>query len=110
MEQTSHHPPITHFYIDGPNNMYRMTGWSQHSIKVGMQSVNLLAAGAKVFTFHDGQTIRFNNTGDYLFNLFMGNMGHQLTGKIIFTDEANQIEAFYEPGKYRLKTQDYVWG
>lgn len=40
----------------------------------------------------------------------MGSMGHQLTGKIILTDEANQIEAYYEPGKYRLKTQDYICG
>lgn len=30
MEQTSHHPPISHFYIDGPDDNYRLTGWSQH--------------------------------------------------------------------------------
>ena len=42
--------------------------------------------------------------------MLMGNMGHQLTGKITFTDEANQIVAQYEPGKYRLKTQDYICG
>lgn len=40
----------------------------------------------------------------------MGNMGHQLTGKIVLTDEANDIVAYYEPGKYRLKTQDYICG
>ena len=45
MEQTSHHPPITHFYIEGPNGNYKLTGWSQHSIKVGLQSCNLVAAG-----------------------------------------------------------------
>lgn len=63
-----------------------------------------------MITFKDGQTIIFNNTGDYVFNVFMGNMGHQLTGKVTFTDSANQIEGYYEPGKYRLKTQDYVCG
>ena len=87
-----------------------MTGWSQHYIKVGMQSANLVANGHKEITFKDRGKIRFNNTGDYIFNILMGNMGHQLTGKITFTDEANQIEGSYEPGKYRLKTQDYLCG
>lgn len=40
----------------------------------------------------------------------MGTMGHQLTGKITFTDEANGIVAWYEPGTMRRKTQDYVVG
>ena len=41
MEQTSHHPPISHFYIDGPDGNYRLTGWSQHIIQMGLQSCNL---------------------------------------------------------------------
>ena len=89
---------------------YIYQGWSQHSIKMGMQSANLVAQGFKEIIFKDGQRIRFNNTGDYIFNIFMGNMGHQLTGKITFTDEKNGLEGWYEPGKYRMKTQDYVCG
>lgn len=104
MEQTSHHPPVSHFLIEGPNDNYKLYGWSLHSIKMGMQSANLLAQGFKEVVFKDGQKIRFNNTGDYIFNVFMGNMGHQLTGKITFTDEANGLEGWYEPGKYRMKT------
>lgn len=110
MEQSSHHPPVSHFFIDGPNGNYKLTGWSQMSVKVGMQSANVHTQGYKQISFPDGQTIRFNNTGDYIFNIFMGNMGHQLTGKITFTDEANGIEGYYEPGTYRMKTQDYVFG
>ena len=60
--------------------------------------------GFKEVVFKDGQRIRFNNTGDYIFNIFMGNMGHQLTGKITFTDEQNGLVGYYEPGKYRMKT------
>lgn len=110
MEQTSHHPPISHFYIEGPNGNYKLTGWSQHGIKVGVNSCNLHADGHKEITFKDGHKIRYNNTGDYIFNLMMGSMGHQLTGKMTFTDAANNIEGVYEPGKYRMKTQDYVCG
>ena len=49
---------------------YIFQGWSQHSIKMGMQSANLVAQGFKEVIFKDGQTIRFNNTGDYIFNIF----------------------------------------
>ena len=110
MEQTSHHPPVSHFMIDGPNDNYKLIGWSNHDVKIGMQTATLKATGYKLVTFKDGQKIRYNNTGDYIFNIFMGNMGHQLTGKITFTDEENGIEGWYEPGKYKLKTQDYVRG
>ena len=96
--------------IDGPNDNYKLIGWSNHDVKIGMQTATLKATGYKLVTFKDGQKIRYNNTGDYIFNIFMGNMGHQLTGKITFTDEANGIEGWYEPGKYKLKTQDYVRG
>lgn len=40
----------------------------------------------------------------------MGSMGHQLTGKIEYKDEANGLVGYYEPGKYRMKTQDYICG
>lgn len=40
----------------------------------------------------------------------MGSMGHQLTGKMTFTDVTNNVVGTYEPGKYRMKTQDYVCG
>ena len=53
-----------------------MTAWSQHSIKVGLQSVSLTAAGGKILKFKDGQVIKYNSPGDYLFNMLMGNMGH----------------------------------
>ena len=36
MEQTSHHPPVSHFLIIGPDNAYKLSGWSLHSIKMGM--------------------------------------------------------------------------
>lgn len=26
-EQTSHHPPISHFIVDGPNDIYKVTGY-----------------------------------------------------------------------------------
>ena len=71
-----------------------------------MQTCNLYANGHKMVTFKDGTSIKFNNTGDYIFNIFMGSMGHQLTGRIEFHDEANRLYGWYEPGTYKMKTQD----
>ena len=42
--------------------------------------------------------------------IFFGSMIHQLTGRLIFKDEANKIEGFYAFGEYNFKKQDYVWG
>ena len=110
MEQTSHHPPISHFLIEGPEGNYKLNGWSQHQVHAGMNSATLKAEGFKLIQFKDGQQIRYNNTGDYIFNIFMGSMGHQLTGRIEFHDEANGLYGWYEPGTYKMKTQDYVTG
>lgn len=110
MEQTSHHPPVSHFLIEGPENQYKLHGWSLHSVHAGMNSATLKAQGFKEITFRDGHKIRYNNTGDYIFSIFMGNMGHQLTGRIEFEDEQNGIYGWYEPGTFKMKTQDYVTG
>ena len=37
-------------------------------------------------------------------------MGHQLIGTVTFTDEANDITAFYKYHAYTFSKQDYVWG
>ena len=76
MEQTSHHPPISHFLIEGPDNNYKMTGYSEFDIRSGLSGATVQAAGYKYITFKDGQVVRFNSTSDYIFNIFMGTMGH----------------------------------
>ncbi len=114
MEQTSHHPLVSHFLIDGQNGNYKLTGWSQNGIKVGVNTCNLHALGHKEITFKDGQRIRFNNTGDYVFNILMGAIGHQLTGKITLTDEENQIKGmcfcnFDKQHYWDIREQDKIW-
>lgn len=80
LEQTSHHPPISNYLIEGPNNNYKVYGHSVFVIKAYMNSANLTSDGQKTVEFKDGQKITFNNTGDNFYNLLMGTMGHQLAG------------------------------
>jgi len=43
-------------------------------------------------------------------NLFMGTLGHQLTGKVEFRDPKNHLYGWYELGNIKKKTQDYFTG
>jgi len=62
--------------MEGPNSNYRVSGWSTYALSAGMNSATLTSDGHKRVVFKDGQTITYNNPGDYFYNVFMGTMGH----------------------------------
>lgn len=64
LEQTSHRPPITNFYFEGPYNFYKMFGWSCFHAKAWINSGALVVEGHKIIQFHDGQRIEWNNQSD----------------------------------------------
>ena len=45
-----------------------------------------------------------------MYNIFMGTMGHQLTGTVDFKDEQNNITGTYTFGNVKKKHQDYFKG
>lgn len=47
---------------------------------------------------------------DCIYNMMMGTLGHQLTGKIEFRDEGNNLYGYYEMGAYTIRKQDYIYG
>ena len=110
VEQTSHHPPRSHFQADGPDGAWSMSGWLDIEIYSGPLSSSTVCNGWKVAKFADGGLIRWNPNNDKFTGIFMGIMNHQLTGKVTFHDEANDLTGFYEFGAYMWRKQDYVWG
>lgn len=112
LEQTSHHPPVTSFLVEGPNGAYTITGYSTYKVHSGLNNATVVADGYKKIVFHDGHTVQFNCPGDYFYNLLMGTMGHQITGTIEFTDKSNNIKGEYTFGTLvpKWKTQDYFTG
>jgi hypothetical protein len=42
LEQTSHHPPISHFWMIGPNNFYKFHGFSNFTSSAGLNSLKVL--------------------------------------------------------------------
>jgi len=61
LEQTSHHPPVSHYYMLGPNNNFKFHGYSNFSSSAGLNSLKLLNKGKRVFEFNDGTTITANH-------------------------------------------------
>lgn len=110
MEQTSHHPPRSHIWIDGPDNLWTYNGYLEFAIYAGLQTASVTCNGFKEICFADGMKIRWNQNGDYFNGVFMGTMGHQMTGTVTFTDQANNLEAYYQYGAYNFRKQDFVWG
>lgn len=61
MEQVSHRPPISYMLHEGPEELYRFSGYSTFSAKAWLNSIKLKVVGQKVITFRDGGEIKFNN-------------------------------------------------
>ena len=80
-----------------------MHGWSSIGVRAWFNSATLTCEGYKQVDFHDGSSIRLNNPGDQFNNIFIGTMGHQVTGKIEFKDEKNGIHGIIDLGNVKRK-------
>ena len=47
VEQTSHHPPRSHWYIDGPDGNYTITGYGAFDVKAGPRMASIIISGHK---------------------------------------------------------------
>lgn len=103
MEQTQHRPPVTSLIFEGPDGLWEMNGWASWQAKAWLNSAALVVEGHKTVKFHDGGEITFSNSSDQFNNLFMGTLGHQITGKIEFRDTKNGLYGYYEHGSVKKK-------
>ena len=59
-EHTTHHPPISHYLLEGPNGIFRMSGYYEF---IGKMTGNAFISGLRgpcTLEFADGVVIRFN--------------------------------------------------
>jgi len=54
VEQTSHHPPVSHMLIEGPNGAYRYSGYNECSVAFSVTNIKVNLLGHKKVKFHDG--------------------------------------------------------
>ena len=60
--------------------------------------------GKRVMTFKGGQKIEYSWFSDYIWNVFMGTMSQQYTGKAEYRDAENELYAYFDFGAYKMKT------
>jgi hypothetical protein len=76
LEQISHHPPISFILLEGPDKLYRFSGYSNFSVKASINSINLEVQGCRTISFPDGTVIKYNNQNDTFGNSLIGTLHH----------------------------------
>jgi hypothetical protein len=92
LEQTSHHPPTSHYILYGPNNNFKYYGYSLFSSSAGFNSLKVINKGKRFVEFKDGSKIEFNFCEENFGNCFWGTVNLQSLGILSFIDKKNNIE------------------
>lgn len=83
LEHTSHHPPISHFLLEGPNKSYRMYGYYEFCGSFGANSFVSGLRGPCTIEFADGNTLRFNGPDFKIGGSMYGDRTVEPTGSIV---------------------------
>lgn len=100
-EHTSHHPPITHFLVEGPNNSYRMHGYYEFIGSMGKNNLTSGLRGPINLEFPDGGRLRFNVLDWKLGGTLMGDRTIELTGSLVVEDIQNETKAVMVVSTYK---------
>jgi hypothetical protein len=89
LEQTSHHPPQTNFYVIGKN--YKLFGYNEPEANARANSFKIGAKGRTVIQFNDGVRIYFDNCPMMLKGTIIGNRSIDFTGNIQIVNDTNNL-------------------
>ena len=95
-EQTSHHPPVQAWNVQGPGGCYVYTGWMGYSAKVRFNKVCVATRGNRMITFPDGGSVAIEccSTDQYV-NIMYGDIRHETLGTCRFVDAQNGLVGTY---------------
>ena len=103
LEQTSHHPPVSHYIMYGPNNSYKFHGQSNFSSSAGLNSLKVTNKGKRQVEFNDGTKIEYNFCYESYSNSFWGTLRHESLGEIVYRDLTNGYECVVKFGSVKKK-------
>lgn len=92
-EHTSHHPPISNFYMSPPDKSYEFWGHYEFTASMSANSLKSMLRGPNNLKFADGQTIRFKTPEWRLGGTVMGDRTIEATGTVWFEDVTNNYKA-----------------
>lgn len=103
LEQTSHHPPVSHFIMYGPNDNYKYHGYSHFTSSAGFNSLRVDNKGKRIVEFKDKTKIMFNFCYEAYSNSFWGTLRHESLGEILFVDLTNGYECVIKQASVKKK-------
>lgn len=110
LEQSSHHPPITHYELYGPGKGYYYSGYSQFSSSAGFNSLTVYNKGKRSVCFKDGTRIEFGFVKEVYCNSFFGEMKLESIGEILFEDKENGLKCLVKVGAVKNHPSDSLSG
>lgn len=108
LEQTSHHPPISHYQLIGKN--YKINGYSTFKSSAGLNSLSVTNLGKRVIEFKDGTKIEFNHAKESFSGTFFGTPKLESLGELKYIDEKNKIICKVKIGEVKGKPSDFLYG
>jgi len=92
-EQISHHPPISAFYMLGPQKSFKIHGTGELKVKINGSHISGERVGKNTIEFKNGQQIVFTNPETRIEGLLIGDRRLQLVKKCGFMDKINRLSA-----------------
>ena len=92
LEQTSHHPPVSNWYMEGPNKIFTFYGHGQ--IKAGLAGPNTIRAskiGKHVITFSNGEQIEYTAPDMKIKGIILGQRTVNFEGSFTVKDLKNDL-------------------
>lgn len=113
VEHTSHHPPVSHFFMLDSEKLYRCYGHYEYKASLKGNALAGKQDGPNYVKFYDGQVISYSLPPISISGLLWGSRIIEWFGKIEFKDELNNLYCclkFYEGEGFfskRLHPSDY---
>jgi hypothetical protein len=93
LEQTSHHPPTSNFYLNGPEKQYEMFGFAVFNANMtGVNSIRGWREGKNIIKFKDGTIMTYTTPDMRIQGLIMGDRITNFSGSLTIKDYQNKIE------------------
>jgi hypothetical protein len=90
LEQTSHHPPVSHFEVTSPLG-WKIHGWRLYEVALQGNSITGKRLGPNVIEFEDGCKITFTMPPMLVTGMAWGERVMHIVGTMVFRDEKNDL-------------------
>ena len=110
VEQSSHHPPISHYEVYGFDNSYYYAGYSNFSSSAGLNSVNVTNKGKRFLRFKDGVQFDFEFFNELFSNSFWGVLKTETLGVVKYIEKRFNVSCSVEIGQRKGELSDFLYG